>query len=631
MSLHLVPSLAALVALPASLLLTHGLSCVLPASRQVLCDALRELYQCMEPASAIQSNLEDIVGLYTGREERLLTDLHYKFGEQKLAKAGLELVREAVMKIDDRRDWEIGQPVREALREVFAVVDPAKATQKNTEQLMRIYQGNEHQLLYDIKHKYSEECETSPQLRVLMVQLDATIHLIYDVPKKLKVHEQIHNTVHSVLGVAQKMKAGKRMRDRARVFPIAAPNWTRTGAKYVPTFGPASTIIVFDFDLTLCSIHLYSMLRTEKAQKDLAEGSVSFYEHAWGGPKRIKALQRFCSMLARAGCTLRICSFGLQDEIQAALDMANLSAHFDRIFALQDFEALEDTPFSRTPSKMPQAKLRAMEVLWKSGRKEEMRKATVKAKHFKHMVFCDDDHSNFPDPASQHWEQWRVEAAEQETASVMESMAGMLGLSWAGKKAAEVPADRQVGTGNKATGEGAGEENVQETLEQRMHRLGLGGVLKPTKRESLEEQELRCRPTLLTYPVRKKGGLSKKDMDAILECVLGATNVARQKAEAALKDAQEEKEAKKAAKAAKKKAKKKGNKAGRGGQKAEETMRTHREKEGADAPGGFGNPFPQDSHQPPHSHQTHIGGTEPPGRREVAAGVREGHGRIARG
>ena len=65
------------------------------------------------------------------------------------------------------------------------------------------------------------------------------------------------------------------------------------GASATPLASDSRTLLVFDFDCTLSSVHLFKLLRSVDGQRDMARDPDGFFTRVFGGAERIAALQGF--------------------------------------------------------------------------------------------------------------------------------------------------------------------------------------------------------------------------------------------------------------------------------------------------------------------------------------------------
>lgn len=158
---------------------------------------------------------------------------------------------------------------------------------------------------------------------------------------------------------------------------LTAPTDVGSDAEPGAVAGPRRTLLVFDFDCTLSSVHLFHYLRSPVGQRELKQDADGFYTRIFGGAERIAALQAFlrgCSALP--GSELRVLSFGYEEEIRAALDYIGVTDCFEGVYGSAAYEE-----FGVTSAEDPKQQMLTMFQL-QSARDS--------------IVFIDDDRANFP-------------------------------------------------------------------------------------------------------------------------------------------------------------------------------------------------------------------------------------------
>eukprot|EP00301_Raphidiophrys_heterophryoidea_P009196 c13544_g1_i1.p1 GENE.c13544_g1_i1~~c13544_g1_i1.p1 ORF type:complete len:240 (-),score=60.34 c13544_g1_i1:357-1022(-) len=183
---------------------------------------------------------------------------------------------------------------------------------------------------------------------------------------------------------------------------MAAPNagrrrWSRIPKDSIaPLADPAKTIIVFDFDCTLSSIHLFHTLRTQEGKQQHQENKEAFFLDAFGGQERLDALHKFISELHALGVPMVVMSFGVEEEIKPALKYAQIFDLFETIY-----DAFSYSKFGITSSSSAKADMLA-EFTNMYGEK------------YNRFLFVDDDRGNFPARGllgSECFDDYRLESA----------------------------------------------------------------------------------------------------------------------------------------------------------------------------------------------------------------------------
>ena len=107
------------------------------------------------------------------------------------------------------------------------------------------------------------------------------------------------------------------------------------------------TWIVWDFDCSLASEHLWSLLRSNEGQHQLHTSPDAFYELVFGGADRIRRLRACLASLRGAGATLMILSNGFEDEIEAALRHLGLRECFAAVLGAESQTRLGTEQFGK--------------------------------------------------------------------------------------------------------------------------------------------------------------------------------------------------------------------------------------------------------------------------------------------
>ena len=139
----------------------------------------------------------------------------------------------------------------------------------------------------------------------------------------------------------------------------------------------ASTLLLLDFDCTLAAHHMWKTLRTAEGEAAASSDPAAFYLRIFGGAQRLDKCASFLRAVRATGTTVAILSNGYEAEIRAALEQTGLAELFDQVFGAesQDEAGCEDKPGFV-------ARLCIT--------------AATQAKPFTHVLFADDDRSNYP-------------------------------------------------------------------------------------------------------------------------------------------------------------------------------------------------------------------------------------------
>uniref|UniRef100_A0A7S4M1R4 Calcineurin-like phosphoesterase domain-containing protein n=1 Tax=Prymnesium polylepis TaxID=72548 RepID=A0A7S4M1R4_9EUKA len=170
----------------------------------------------------------------------------------------------------------------------------------------------------------------------------------------------------------------------SRVFKPSDFEATASASRWLPvptagSLGPAtSSLIVFDFDCTLTSEHMFRTLRSAEGVKRLAEDPARFYSEVFGGPERLERLRTFLQALQATGATIAILSNGLYGEIDPALSNVGLRHHFWRVMG---GEAQNEARVAGKAAMLARLCLQA---------------AVADGRGFASVLFIDDDRENFP-------------------------------------------------------------------------------------------------------------------------------------------------------------------------------------------------------------------------------------------
>ena len=111
---------------------------------------------------------------------------------------------------------------------------------------------------------------------------------------------------------------------------------------------PGDTLLLFDFDCTLSSVHLFHSLRSSDGQTEYKKDKAVFLEKIWGGKKRMTQISSFLGKLNDNGFKIFVLSFGNENEIEEALRFAKCFKHVSRIYGNASYEAWYSS-ISRNP------------------------------------------------------------------------------------------------------------------------------------------------------------------------------------------------------------------------------------------------------------------------------------------
>ncbi len=171
----------------------------------------------------------------------------------------------------------------------------------------------------------------------------------------------------------------------------------------------ARTLVVFDFDCTLTSNHLFHALHGgdgDASRARLAEDPDSFYLEIFGGAERVEMLRAFLRDMKEAGATLRILSFGREAEIEAALEWMDVRVLFDEVHGSASYTKRGIHGARHSKQRMIATYLLQENAATKTDEEEvvvdddgALRPATSSAQQqylYDHLIFADDDRGNFP-------------------------------------------------------------------------------------------------------------------------------------------------------------------------------------------------------------------------------------------
>jgi|TARA_B110000208_G_scaffold180702_1_gene230661 hypothetical protein len=155
------------------------------------------------------------------------------------------------------------------------------------------------------------------------------------------------------------------------------------------------TLVVFDFDCTITSVHLFHTLHGgadggAAANEELRADPAAFYTRICGGEARVALLRAFLQGLSAAGATLRILSFGHEDEIEACLVWLEVRSLFDAVHGSASYSSHGIRGGRGSKQKMVGLYLLT----------DAMIRVGSLPRTYDHLVFVDDDRSNFPSSAS---------------------------------------------------------------------------------------------------------------------------------------------------------------------------------------------------------------------------------------
>ena len=142
---------------------------------------------------------------------------------------------------------------------------------------------------------------------------------------------------------------------------------------------PGDTLLLFDFDCTLSSVHLFHSLRSSDGQTEYKKDRAVFLEKIWGGRKRMAQISSFLGKLNENGFKIFVLSFGNEKEIEEALRFAKCFKYVSRIYGNASYGKHGIQAFSRNPKLQMIARFQ-----------EELK--------CRRILYADDDRSNFPPP-----------------------------------------------------------------------------------------------------------------------------------------------------------------------------------------------------------------------------------------
>ena len=155
---------------------------------------------------------------------------------------------------------------------------------------------------------------------------------------------------------------------------------------------PARTLVLFDFDCTLTAVHLYHTLhggQREASQARLRSDPAGFYADICGGARRVAALRTFLRDLHATGATLRILSFGHEAEIEHCLEGLEVRELFDAVHGQAAYADHGITGVRGSTQRMT-----ALYLIQDAA--AGAARGSPRGRSFDHLIFADDDRSNFP-------------------------------------------------------------------------------------------------------------------------------------------------------------------------------------------------------------------------------------------
>jgi len=138
----------------------------------------------------------------------------------------------------------------------------------------------------------------------------------------------------------------------------------------------SETLLLFDFDCTLSSVHLFHTLRTASGMARMRKNKTKFYRDIFGGDARMKKIRAFLEQLSKSGFTVYVLSFGNESEIRDALKVAGALKFVSHIYGNTSYTKA-GIVYTRSP------KLKMISLF--------QRKCKSRL-----MLFVDDDRNNFP-------------------------------------------------------------------------------------------------------------------------------------------------------------------------------------------------------------------------------------------
>ena len=157
-----------------------------------------------------------------------------------------------------------------------------------------------------IQHQHSEPFLIPRLIFVISVCFNSTANGC-DFHKRRKRDSPSHNRKGCDGGVA--IPRLERMRSDEQQSPVS----------------PGDTLLLFDFDCTLSSVHLFHSLRSSDGQTEYKKDKAVFLEKIWGGKKRMTQISSFLGKLNDNGFKIFVLSFGNENEIEEALLLQSVS------------------------------------------------------------------------------------------------------------------------------------------------------------------------------------------------------------------------------------------------------------------------------------------------------------------
>lgn len=192
---------------------------------------------------------------------------------------------------------------------------------------------------------------------------------------------------------------------------VEASEWCETAKIAAGSALTASkTLVVFDFDCTLASLHMFFALRSAEGQTELRQDADTFFNKVFGGEARRTRLALHLRRLKTAGATLVILSNGVEAEINAALTSAGLRDFFSAVMGAetQNAAAADGKPA-----------MLARIVLERGSAAPEF------------LIFLDDDLQNYPGQAFYQYEEppsegscWQLQVDAKALAALSQGKGG---------------------------------------------------------------------------------------------------------------------------------------------------------------------------------------------------------------